>query len=395
MPESQQLSKAAEQVLAAFQKAVPRVKPLLCFAPGRVNLLGAHLDYNGGDVLPVAVDQGVYVAAAMRSDARVSVCSLNEQARFDCDIDELASLAANRLGWAAYPIGVFLVMSKKVEMHQGVDLWFAGDVPIGAGLSSSAALELATAFALNELYQIGFDRVELARIAHQAENEYVGLDCGIMDQFASALAASGGALLLHCRDGSFEQVPIAADQVEILVMNSLKQRSLGETGFNDRVRECAGALRVLQEECGHRAFLCDYQQQDLESVAGKLDPVAHKRARHVILEMQRVQKGVQSLRSGDLSRFGEAVNASHRSTAVDYEVSCPELDVLTESASSLPTVFGSRLTGAGFGGCAIALVKPGCSSEVSEVVAESFRCRFGVEPAFYVLRSGLGMRRIS
>jgi galactokinase len=394
MPESLPESQIVEEVQTSFRESVPGSSPVLCFAPGRVNLLGAHLDYNGGDVLPVAVDKGIYVAAALRSDGKISARSLNQEVLFECDESDVTAFSGSELGWAAYPVGVMLAFKEKGAGSGGVDLVFAGDLPMAAGLSSSAAIELATACALNELYQSKLSRVELADLAHRAETQFVGLECGIMDQYASALSTGGQALFLHCRDSSFEHVPIDSDEVEILVMDSLKRRKLSNTGFNERVRECGRALEVFQREREHRQFLCDYDRGDLDAVADKLDPIARMRARHVIFEMERVRSGVQSLRSGDLSKLGSAIDASHRSTAIDYEVSCDELDELTGSASSHAAVFGSRLTGAGFGGCAIALVERGCTDEVATAVSSGFSSRFGHAPDFYVLKSGPGLRRI-
>lgn len=392
MAETVHPAEIADRVYASFRESLPGSDPTLCFAPGRINLLGAHLDYNGGVVLPVTVHLGVYVAAQLRRDGRITARSLNHETVIDIDIAEIDSRPASSFGWGAYPIGVWSYFAAATGCDDGIDLVFGGDLPMAAGLSSSAAIELATACALDELHRSNLPPAELADIAHQAETGFVGLSCGIMDQYASALGREGQALLLNCQDASTEYVPIDSAKVEFLVMDSRKRRSLGETCFNQRVEECRRALEILSRAYGHRPALADYTLDEVKAASEALGEISTKRARHVVTEMARVITGVACLRRDDLQGFGDAVSASHRSTAIDYEVSCAELDELVASANARDEVFGARLTGAGFGGCAIALVAAGHTETVISSVEKSYRQRFGSSPNFHVLKAGKGLR---
>ncbi len=368
--------------------------PRTFFAPGRVNLIGAHLDYNGGDVLPLAVDRGVYVAARLRDDSRIRLRSLDQALAVDVDFGGIASRQDPKHGWASYPLGVIGCFAAHTGHRRGVELVFAGDLPMASGLSSSAAIEVATATALDALYGTRIEKTTLAMLAHRAENDYVGLKCGIMDQFASALGRAGHALLLHCATQTFEHVPLDARAFDVLVMDTRKPRALAATGFNQRVAECAGAHAMLRRAGIDRANLADYSPEDLDAAGDRLQGVHRRRARHVVGEMARVKSAVAALRAGDIAHFGECLNASHRSTAEDYEVSCAELDAITNAARACSAVFGARLTGAGFGGCATALVVPGEADAVAEAVARSYEAQFGIAPAFEVLRAGPGPREL-
>jgi galactokinase len=367
---------------------------VLCFAPGRLNLIGAHLDYSGGDVLPLAVDLGVYAAARLRSDRRLVLTSLDRDPPVEIEIAAVGATADPSHGWANYPIGVWRKFAERTGRREGVDLVFGGDLPMASGMSSSAAIEVATAFALNALHGTGSTPVELARIAHRAETEFVGIACGIMDQFASALGRQGHALLLHCHDERWEHVPMDPARFEVLVMDTKKPRGLAATGFNERVRECALAHRRMRELVRDLPFLAAYSEADLERAAGRLEPLLWKRVRHVVREMGRVAAAVASLRRGDIADLGAQLDRSHRSASEDYEVSCDELDAITAFARDTGAAFGARLTGAGFGGCALALVQPGRTHQVAELVSRRFEDRFGVRPAFSVLHAGDGPRRL-
>ncbi|MEY4673104.1 MAG: hypothetical protein RL148_888 [Planctomycetota bacterium] len=373
-----------------FREAWGDPAPRCFFAPGRVNLVGAHLDYNGGDVLPMAVDRGVYAAARLRSDGRIRLCSLDQKLVVEVDGAEVGQRTRPEWGWAGYPLGVWHTYGKHTGRHAGVDFVFGGDLPIGAGLSSSAAIEVATAVALDTLHGTGLDRPQLALLAHRAENGFVGLRCGIMDQFASALGRPGQVLWLHCSGPRWEHVPFDGKACEVLVMDTRKPRLLAKTGFNERVAQCAKAHEVLRAQVRDLPHLADYAMHDLELARDAMDDVLYRRARHVIGEMARLDRGVVALRSGDFRALGQVLNESHRSTAVDYEVSCDELDVITAAARACDGVFGARLTGAGFGGCAIALVAPGRATEVAQQVGIAYRARFGTEANFDLLRIGNG-----
>jgi galactokinase len=369
------------------------------FAPGRINLLGAHLDYSGGDVLPVAVDRGVVVAARLVAEESCPVRFVSLDRDGEVDLDGADALLADDVaadreawpGWAAYPLGVWREFVRRTGRRAGIEAVFVGDLPIAAGLSSSAAIEVALGIALDALHGTELSRAEIARIGHAAETGFVGVPCGIMDQFASALAGGRHALLLHCHAQQFEPIPLAADEVEILVVDSGRPRELAsERAFEQRVQECREAFAALRAHGPARDFLADYTFEEVEAAtaAGALAGVAARRARHVVTEMQRMREGVASLRAGDLAGLGRAMFASHASTRDDYEVSCPELDAIVAAAHESPHTFGARLTGAGFGGCAVVLVRAGRVDDVERSIAEAFAERFGRRPGFRRLRPG-------
>lgn len=365
------------------------------FAPGRINLVGAHLDYNGGDVLPMAVDRGVCAMARLRADRRLRLRSLDQRLEIDLDADAVGSRMRPEWGWAGYPLGVWHCFRERFGAGTGLEAVFGGDLPMASGLSSSAAIEVVTALALDALHGTGLDRQALALLAHRAETGFVGLRCGIMDQFASALGRPGQVLLLHCAGPRWEHVPFDPAACEVLVMDTRKPRRLARTGFNERVAQCATAHEILRAHVRDLPHLADYGLADLETARGALDDVSFLRARHVISEMGRIAAGVAALRRHDYATLGAMLDQSHHSTATDFEVSCAELDAITAAARGGDGVYGARLTGAGFGGCAIALVRPGCADAVAAAVGQQFLARFGVEPGFDLLRAGSGPGEIT
>lgn len=387
-------SRARDQVLAAierdFVQSFGGSRGRMFFAPGRINLVGAHLDYSGGDVLPMAVDRGVYAMARLSSSPRLRLCSLDQGLRLEIDVAEVGSKTRPEWKWGGYPIGVWSCFRERMGIASGLDVCFGGDLPMASGLSSSAAIEVVTALALDALHGTRLDRQTLALMAHRAETGFVGLRCGIMDQFASALGRPGQVLLLHCAGPRWEHVPFDPAACEVLVMDTRKSRRLAKTGFNERVAQCATAHELLRAHVRDLSHLADYSMGDLEAARSALDEVSFRRARHVISEMGRIGNGVAALRRHDYATLGAMLDQSHRSTATDYDVSCEELEVITAASRSCDGVYGARLTGAGFGGCAIALVRPGSAEAVAAQVGPVFAGRFGVEPGFDVLRAGAG-----
>src|SRR5262245_26883927 len=379
-----------DAISARFLREFGGPQPRLFFAPGRVNLVGAHLDYNGGDVLPMAVDRGVYAAMRLRDDGRIRLRSLDQEQGFELAAAAVPPRADPAFGWGNYPLGVWHGFRARIGRARGFDGVFGGDLPMASGLSSSAAIEVVTAIALDALLQTGWDRQLLALLAHRAENGYVGLRCGIMDQFASALARPGHVLWLHCAGPRYEHVPFDPQACEVLVMDTKKPRSLSKTHFNERVAQCATAHETLRAHVRDLPHLADYQPADLEAARGAMDDVLFRRARHVVTEMHRIATGVDALRHGDYPELGRQLDDSHRSTALDYEVSCRELDVITDVARGCDGVFGARLTGAGFGGCAIALIRPGIADTVAAQVGAAFEREFGVAAGFDLLHVGTG-----
>ncbi len=360
------------------------------FAPGRVNLVGAHLDYSGGDVMPMAVDRGVCVGARPNDDGRIRLMSVDQELALDVAVEEVADRAESRWGWGGYPLGIWRSFQRDHGVTSGFDAVFAGDLTMASGLASSAALEVVTAIALDALFGVGLDAEAVARLAHRAENDFVGVRCGIMDQYASALGEPGKVLWMRCAGPSWEHVPFDPGACEVLVMDTRKPRELAASGFNERVEQCAAAREWLRARVGPRAHLAAYTEEELAGVAEEMDPLLHRRARHVVTEMGRIAAGAAALRAGDYGGLGAALDASHRSTATDYDVSCDELDVITDAARACDSVYGARLTGAGFGGCAIALVAAGNSEQVRARVDAAYRARFGVSPGFDLLRVGDG-----
>ena len=363
--------------------------PLRCFfAPGRINLVGAHLDYSGGDVMPMAIDRGIGVGMRVRDDGRIRLWSVDQPQAVEVQSEEVGDVAEERWGWGNYPLGIWRRFQVDHGLRAGFDAVYAGDVAMASGLSSSAAIEVVTATALSALHSLDLAPATIAALAHRAENEFVGVRCGIMDQYASALAQPGKALWMRCQGPRWEHVPFDPSACEVLVMDTKKPRTLAASGFNERVEECARAREFLSERVRPEAHLASYTAGDLESVRADMDPVLHRRARHVVTEMGRIAAGAAALRTHDYAALGAQLDASHRSTATDYDVSCDELDVITDAARACEGVFGARLTGAGFGGCAIALIAPGCREHVEANVRAVFQERFGVEPGFDLMRAG-------
>jgi galactokinase len=338
----------------------------------------------------MAVDRGLYAAVRLRADGRIRLRSLSLERVIDIDAAQVGVRANPDWGWGNYPIGVWQGFRARTGRADGFEMVVGSDLPMASGLSSSAAIEVVTAIALDAIHGTRLDRQQIALLAHRAENGFVGLRCGIMDQFASALARPGHVLWLHCSGPRYEHVPFDPAACEVLVMDTKKPRHLSRTGFNERVAQCATAHETLRAHVRDLPHLADYRIADLEAAKGAMDDVLYRRARHVVTEMGRIAAGVAALRVGDYAELGRQLDASHRSTAVDYEVSCDELDVITDAARACDGVFGARLTGAGFGGCAIALCRPGVRDAVATQVAKVFRARFGLEPGFDVLRVGSG-----
>lgn len=365
------------------------------FAPGRINLVGAHLDYSGGDVMPMAVDRGIYAGVRLRDDGRIRLRSIDQELEVEVGVEEVGDTAQSDWAWAGYPLGIFRSFQREHGVNQGFDAVFAGNLPMASGLSSSAAIEVVTAMALNEIHSVGLDREQIASLAHRAENDFVGVRCGIMDQYASALGRPGHVLWMHCQGPRWQHVPFDPDACEVLVMNTKKPRELAASGFNERVAECAAAREFLCKNVRELPNLAAFSVADLESCETIMDPVLYRRARHVVTEMTRIAAGAAALRAHDYAALGAQLNASHVSTATDYAVSCDELDLITDAARACDAVLGARLTGAGFGGCAIALIQPGHRDEVAAHVRQVFERRFSVVPGFDLLRIGGGPGEIT
>lgn len=347
-------------------------------APGRVNLLGEHTDYNDGFVLPMAIQHEVNIVAAPRDDGRVKIHSLNFDQGAELDIDALAEPGGPN--WSVYLRGVLLVLQEAGFAPRGMDLVLYGDVPAGAGLSSSAALEVATLLAASAVSDFEVEPTLAARLAQKAENEVVGVNCGIMDQFASRLGRKDAALLLDCRSLDYELVPIQDPTVRIVIINSNVRRGLVDSAYNDRRRECEEGARLLGVPA-----LRDVSSEKFTEQRDRLPETVRKRSQHVVEENERVLHAVELLKKGDMVGFGQAMWASHASLRDLFEVSCPELDALVDIASGVEGVLGSRMTGAGFGGCTVSLVREGAVADFEQAIRTEYPRRTGLEPDVYVL----------
>jgi galactokinase len=356
-------------------------------APGRVNLIGEHTDYNDGFVLPAAIDRAITYAGRRRADRRVRVYSDDFKASVDFDLDDIQK--DREKTWSNFLRGVSKFLEADGYRLTGADITFGGDVPREAGLSSSAAVEVgATAF-WNKLLGLGLDPVYVVKLSRRAENEFVGVPCGIMDQFISALGRRDHALFLDCRDLTYRHVPLRAE-VKIVVCNSGVKRALAQSEYEVRLKQCREAVAKIAATGRAVKSLRDVQLSDLEAARGALGNLLWRRAHHVVSENQRVLEAVKVLESGDLKRFGELMNASHESLRDDYEVSSKELDTLVELARRQPGVLGARMTGAGFGGCTVNLVRADAAENFAQAVAAAYEKALGLKGDIYVCQASDG-----
>ncbi|MDR2414276.1 MAG: galactokinase [Odoribacteraceae bacterium] len=361
------------------------------FAPGRVNLIGEHIDYNGGLVFPCALSFGTYLLVSRRKDRNTMFTTLN----FDHTgtFDECA-FTKKPVTWERYPLAVMKEFVDKGYDPWGYDLLFNGDVPGGAGLSSSASIELVTATMLNDVLNAGIDPIELARMSQRAENVFVGMNSGIMDQFASAMGKTGHAIALDCATLDFEWIPLAMEGYSVVVANTNKHRTLTTSKYNERRSECEEATRILAGEIPLNA-LCELTPEIFEAHAGKIaNETIRRRARHAVNENARVKEAIVALKGNDLPRFGQLMNASHRSLKEDYEVTGIELDTLAEEAQKLDGVLGSRMTGGGFGGCTVSLVANASIPSFIATLGARYKSLVGLTADFYIANVGDGARKL-
>lgn len=356
-------------------------------APGRVNLIGEHTDYNGGFVLPVAIDRDVLFAARARDDRTVRLHALNFEASSEFSLDDIRRDEAQP--WSNYVRGVALYLQRELgesgNRLRGMDVVISGNVPVASGLSSSAALEVGAATTLLGLAGLKLDGVRTALVCQAAENRFVGVNCGIMDQFISALGRAGHALLIDCRSLAYDLVPLAQTGYRVVVADTTVRRGLAGSEYNVRRAQCEEAVRILGERLGRPIqALRDVSNEELAAHATALPEVVRRRALHVVGENTRTLEAVAYLRSGDLVGFGRLMNESHASLRELYEVSSPELDALVEAARGVEGVLGARMTGAGFGGCSVALVREDAIAEFERRVGREYLARTGRSALFYV-----------
>jgi len=369
--------KTLEQSFLTYFNAKPE---FIVRAPGRVNLIGEHTDYNDGFVLPMAIDHAVWIALTPRADSTVRVRSL------DLEVDsafDLHSLTKGD-GWIEYVKGVAYELQNSGYKLRGFDAVMTGDVPRGAGLSSSAAVELATARAFAAVSGFEWDAAQMARISQKAENEWVGVNCGIMDQMASAASKAGYALFLDCRTLEVQHAPLP-EKTSVVILDTSTRRGLVDSAYNERRSQCEEAARWY----GVKA-LRDVSVDDLKKGESGLSEVVMKRARHIVTENARVLEAVQLMKAGNVKRLGELFNASHASLRDDFEVTNEALNQIVECAQEQSSCYGARMTGAGFGGCAVALVQEESAQEFTKSVSAAYRQRSGLEASVYVCKASAG-----
>ncbi len=366
------------------------------FSPGRVNLIGEHTDYNGGHVFPCALTLGTYGAARRRDDRKLHFYSMNLDSFgiVEASLDDLTNKKA--YNWANYPLGVVWAFAEKgYKLDQGFDMVIWGNIPNGSGLSSSASLEVLTGVILTDLFGItDLTMTDLALIGQYSENNFNGCNCGIMDQFAVAMGKKDNAIFLDTSTLKYEYAPIELKDAKIIITNSKVKHSLVDSAYNDRRRECAEALAELQAGVEIDS-LGDLTPEEFESHKSLIkDPVRLKRAKHAVYENQRTIDAVSALKEGNIERFGELMNQSHISLRDDYEVSCEEIDILVDLAWKIPGVIGSRITGGGFGGCTVSIVKNDAVDTFIETIGEAYKEKVGHEAEFYTVDIGDGASRL-
>lgn len=361
------------------------------FAPGRVNLIGEHTDYNGGHVFPCALTIGTFMAAKKRADKKLRFYSMNFDANgvIESSIEGLTPEEA--AGWTNYPKGVMWAFAGRgFQMDCGLDILIYGNIPAGSGLSSSASLEVVTGYMLRDLYGFDVTNTEIALIGQYSENNFNGMNCGIMDQFASAMGKKDNAIFLNTADLSYEYAPIVLEGAKLLVTNSNVKHKLVDSKYNERRSECETALKELQEVVGING-LGDLTEEQFETYQSAIkDEVRRKRAKHAVYENQRTIQAVAALKNKDIEQFGKLMNASHVSLRDDYEVSCEEIDVLVEEAWKIDGVIGSRITGGGFGGCTVSIVKDEAVDTFRNQVGAAYEARTGKKADFYIMDIGNG-----
>ncbi len=388
--------KILDEMQEVFREKFGAAQTHAYFSPGRVNLIGEHTDYNGGHVFPCAISLGTYALVAPRTDGISRLYSMNLPEQGVVQFPMHGAVKSDAYGWANYPIGVVRVMEDAGHRAaHGFDIVLYGTLPNGAGLSSSASIEVLMAVILNDELNLGIDMVELVKFSQKAENEFVGMNCGIMDQFAVGMGKKDCAILLDCNTLSYRYSKLALDGCSIVITNTNKTHSLVTSAYNERRAQCESALKALQKVKPIKA-LGELTNAEFDAIASTIpDPVERRRARHAVYENNRTLEAVKALEANDVKRFGELMNASHVSLRDDYEVTGPELDTLAELAWQQDGVLGSRMTGGGFAGCTVSIVRDAAIPAFEKNVGDAYTAKIGYAPSFYVANIADGARRLS
>lgn len=367
-------------------------KPAFFFSPGRVNLIGEHTDYNGGYVFPCALNYGTYLLVRKTGDNKIKLHTLNFNENAEADLNGLFAKQGNK--WINYPLGVMNEFLKKDVNISGLEMLYYGDVPNGAGLSSSASIEMVTAVALNDFFVAGLGTLEMIKMSQRAENQFVGMNCGIMDQFAVGYGRKDHAIFLNCDTLDYENIPLILNEYSLVITNTNKRRGLTDSKYNERRGECEKAVELLKKY-KHIRNLSQMSIDEGEVLSRYIQsPVIIKRVKHVISENGRVLEAVKVLKNNDVIRFGELMNLSHDSLKDDYEVTGKELDTLVYEGRKLRGVIGTRMTGAGFGGCTVSIVKKGETQNFIDRLSETYTRITGLVPDFYLPEIGGGAGKL-
>jgi len=371
-----------EHLIDSFKEKFGEAPELIVRAPGRVNLIGEHTDYNDGFVMPIAIDRDITVASKRRSDQVARIYSLDFDSVVEFHLLDIKYDDENK--WSNYPRGVAKVLQENEHSLCGLDAVITGNIPQGAGLSSSAAIEVAMGMTFERLGGLTIDPAEMSLLCQKAENQFVGVKCGIMDQFISRMGKKDHALLLDCRSLDFELIPLYLDTVKIVVCNTGVKRGLVDSEYNARREECERGVKILEKFLPGIKALRDVDLDDIHKYSSHIQEVTEKRCKYVVMENDRVMESVQAIAEKDLIKFGVLMNQSHIGLRDEYEVSCPELDAMVEIAWDIDGVIGSRMTGAGFGGCTVSLVIEDAVDELVSRINEEYPKRTGLTPEIYV-----------
>jgi len=379
-------------IIQAFRQKFGEAPAIIVRAPGRINLIGEHTDYNEGFVLPAAIDRSVWFAVSPRNDQQLHFQALDLGTEFK---GELKNLQKSPLGWPNYLLGCFSELLSDGHSVGGANVVFGGDIPLGAGLSSSAALESGMLFALNELYQLGLSRPELARLAQRAENNFVGMNCGIMDMFASLMGQKGSAIKLDCRSLQHEYVPLNVQDTAILLCDTGVKHQLVDSEYNTRRQECEEGVRYLQKIYPNVHSLRDVDMDMLRSEKKQLHTVVFQRCKYVVEENGRVEAACIALKENGLPAIGSLLYASHEGLKNEYQVSCPELDFLVDHTPDSPGFYGARMVGGGFGGCTINLLKKDIVAGFQTYIARKYSEKWGRELRMWEVKITDGVNMIT
>lgn len=369
-----------------------KVQPLLFRSPGRVNLIGEHTDYNMGYVLPAAIDKAIFFAITPRSDRQCNVYAMdmNEEHEFSLD-----NLPFSKKGWPNYLMGAVDQFVKAKYSIRGFNCVFGGDIPIGAGMSSSAAIEAGLAFALNSMFDLQIDALSLVKLAQKAENEYVGVRCGIMDQYINIFGKQDNVLRIDCRSLEYKYYPFAFNNISLVLFDTCVSHSLASSEYNRRREECSGGVAIIKTCNPEVNSLRDVSVDMIQKCKDKMDSTIYRRCKYVVEENDRVLQACGELEKGDLKAFGKLMLKTHEGLSRDYEVSCKELDYLVELVQDDPQIYGSRMMGGGFGGCTINLIENNHVDDVSKMVIERYKQKFNIDLKIYITSISSGTNIIT